>query len=368
MQEHAAQRPDTPFFLYLAYTAPHWPLHAPEEEIARQAGRYEEGWDVLRAGRFERMRALGVIPRDAVLTERDPAVPAWDDAPNRAWQVRRMQVYAAMTERMDRGIGRVVGALRETGALDDTLVLFSSDNGGCSEELGPSNIWLRRLLGAESAARTSDGGSVPYLSDPDVLPGGEDSFQSYGRGWSNASNTPFRLHKSWVHEGGVASPLIVRWPGGVGVPDGALIHDPAHVVDVTATILDIAGLEATSLRGESLRPLLEGRTRTRAPIFWEHGGNRGVRDGRWKLVAVRGGPWELYDLVSDRTETRDLASAQPERVRALTELWDAWAAEVGVEPWPWVVPLAQRMLAGTILLAVAALALAYWLVRHRLRS
>jgi arylsulfatase A-like enzyme len=368
LREHAAQRPETPFFLYAAYTAPHWPLHVPQDELARQAGRYEEGWDALRIQRFERMQALGVIPQDAVLTERDPAVPAWEDAPHRAWQVRRTQVYAAMTERMDRRIGGVLDVLRETGTLDDTLVLFFSDNGGCSEELPASNRLLRRLLGAEFAARTSDGGRVPYGSDPDILPGGEDSFQSYGRGWSNASNTPFRLHKSWVHQGGVASPLIVRWPDGVRVPGGTLIRDPAHVVDVTATILDAAGVAATGLRGESLKPLLAGRTRARAPIFWEHGGNRGVRDGHWKLVAVRGGDWELYDLATDRTETRDLASAQPERVRMLVELWDAWAAEVGVEPWPWVVPLAQYLLAGIVLLALAAIGLGWWLVRRWVRS
>jgi arylsulfatase A-like enzyme len=368
LREHAAQRPDTPFFLYLAYTAPHWPMHAPQDELERQAGRYEEGWDVLRVHRFERMRTLGIVPEDTVLTERDPAVPAWDDAPHRAWQVRRMQVYAAMTERMDRGIGGVLDVLSETDVLDDTIVLFFSDNGGCSEELPASNRLLRRLLGAESAARTSDGGSVPYGSDPDILPGGEDSFQSYGRGWSNASNTPFRLHKSWAHQGGVASPLIVRWPGGVRVPGGTLIHEPAHVVDVTATILDAAGVPAPELRGESLSPLLQGHTRARAPIFWEHEGNRGVRDGHRKLVAVRGGPWELYDLATDRTETRDLASAQPERVRALSELWDAWAAEVGVRPWPWVVPLAQYLLAGIVLIALAAIGLGWLLVRRWVRS
>jgi arylsulfatase len=281
-----------------------------------------------------------------------------------------MEVYAAQVEVMDRGIGRIVDALRETGALVDTLLIFLSDNGGCAEELWDPPDRLRRFMPLEFRGPARDGRPVQRGNDPQVMPGAEHTFQSYGLPWANASNTPFRLYKQQVHEGGIATPLIAHWPAGLGTTPGALSHAPGHVVDLMPTLLELAGVShPRELRGESLVPVLEGGARQRGPLFWEHQGNRALRQGRWKLVSRWRGGWELYDLEADRTELSDLAAEQPERVRELVALYEAWAQEAGVGPWPWVIrPLRQGVaVLGLVALAVAALVF-LWLRRRARRQ
>ncbi len=308
-----------PFFLYVAYTAPHWPLHAPPEDIAKYRGRYRVGWDEIRRRRHRKMIELGIVDARWPLSPRDPRAPAWEEVRDQEDRDLRMAVYAAQIDRMDRNIGRLLARLEEMGVTRNTLVFFLSDNGGCAEE-------IRRP------------------EDPAAAIGTAGSFASYGLPWANASNTPFRLYKHWVHEGGIATPLIVRWPA--GLRRSGLVHEPGHVVDLMATCLDVAGVEyprtfqgrgIEPLDGRSLRPLFEGRTVAERPLFWEHEGNRAVRKGRWKLVATHKGGWELYDLEADRTEAADLASRHPGIVRELAALWDAWARESGVLPWDEVV-------------------------------
>ncbi len=322
---------ERPFFLYLPYTAPHWPLHAKPDDIAKYKGKYSMGWDRLRERRFARQQETGIRDSDWELSSRDEDVPAWEDAKDRQLWERRMEVYAAMIDSMDQGIGRVVDTLRKLGKLDNTLVMFLSDNGGCHEsadiEQGtPRNTW----------------------GDPNAMPGGADSFDGYDRPWANASNTPFRMFKSWVHEGGISSPLICHWPAGIRLPPGSITDETAHVIDLMATFADIAGAgypgeregrAIAPLEGKSLLPVFETGTREGHPaIFWEHQGNRAVRAGRWKLVSMRvpgslaGGPWELYDLELDRSEQRDLSAEMPERVREMESLWLEWAEKVGWVP------------------------------------
>ena len=328
---------EAPFFLYVAYTAPHWPLHAPEEDVARCSGRYDAGWDVLREKRHERMVEMGILEADWEPQPRDPRVKPWEEVRHAAWQARRMEVYAAQVESMDRGIGRLLEALEETGRLDDTLVLFLADNGGCAEEVGAN--WG----GLHIPTQTREGRPVARGNDPSVMPGPEETYQSYGQPWANLSNTPFREYKHWVHEGGIATPLIVHWPAGIEAR-GELRHQPGHLIDVMATCVDVSGATypqergghaITPMEGRSLGGAFEGEPVEREALYWEHEGNRAVRVGRWKLVAKgRRGPWELYDLEVDRAETRDLAGEQPERVAELAARWTAWANRCRVLPWP----------------------------------
>ena len=334
VEEHGAG--DDPFFLYMPFTSPHWPLHAFEEDIAKYKGRYDDGWDRLRAEHHERMIGMGLVDERWPITVRDPDVPAWQDAEHKPWQARRMEVYAAQIEVMDRAVGRVMNKLVELGLADNTLVLFLADNGGCAEELGRGN----RL------DQTRDGRPVQRGNDPAVMPGPEDTYQSYGIPWANASNTPFRRYKHWVHEGGIATPLIAHWPDRIKQA-GALSHQPGHLIDIMATCLDVAdadypatfgGQDVTPLEGKSLVPIFEGRQREgHEALYWEHEGNRAVRQGNWKLVSrygpTTGGAWELYDLEADRTETNALAATNPEQVAELTAMYEAWARRANVVPW-----------------------------------
>ena len=330
-----------PFFLYLAFTAPHWPLHARETDVARYLGLYKQGWDALRQERYRRMVELGIIERRWQLAPRDPRAPAWDEAPHKEWQVRRMAVYAAMVHAMDRAIGRVLEALERSGAYEDTLIMFLSDNGGCAEELGP------KAQGLHIPRLTRDGRPVRVGNLPEVMPGPEDTYQSYGLAWANLSNTPFRLYKHWVHEGGIATPFIVHWPRRIRRA-GIVIHQAAHIIDVMPTCLDAAGAKYPSerqgtpvlpLEGVSLLPLITGEgALDERTLYWEHEGNRAVRQGPWKLVSRHPGNWELYDMEADRTETNDVAARHPDRVREMAALYEKWAARCGVEPWEKVRP------------------------------
>jgi len=316
---------EDPFFLYLPFTAPHWPLHAKPEDIASYAGAYAAGWDELRRTRYERMVEMGVIDAEWELSPRDEGSFAWSDleegSDEKALWERRMEVYAAMITSMDENIGKVVAHLEEAGKLDDTLILFLTDNGGCHEDADieqgtPRNTW----------------------GDPDAMPGPADSFDGYEKPWANASNTPFRRFKSWVHEGGISSPLVCHWPNGLKTAPGSFTNSVAHIIDVMPTCLDLAGAEypagRTALEGETLRAVFEtGERPGEKTVFWEHRGNRAVRDGDWKLTAVNGGPWELYDLATDRSELNDLAAEEPDRVQALANAYATWAERAGVVPW-----------------------------------
>ena len=325
-----------PFFLYAAYTAGHWPLHAREEDIARYRGAYALGWDELRKRRHQRMIRLGIVRSDWPLTPRDQRVLPWTDVPYKDWHQRRMEVYAAQIDRMDQGIGLILEKLRQVDKVENTLIFFLADNGGCSEEILAS--WRGGLHVPE---KTRKGRPVQCGNHPSFMPGTENTYQSRGVPWANVSNTPFRLYKHWVHEGGIATPLIVHWPAVIR-NGGQLVHDPGHVVDMMATCCDLAavqypasfgGYRTTRPQGESLKPLLLGNPRRRGPIFWEHEGNRAVREGKWKLVSQFPGQWELYDLDADRTETNDLAGKNATLVGFMSRLYDDWAEEANVEPW-----------------------------------
>jgi arylsulfatase len=317
--------PSRPFFLYVAEAAPHWPLHARAEDIARCKERYRIGWDEIRKARYRRLIELGLIDRACPLAERDPRAVSWNDAEPKEWLIHRMATYAAMVEQMDRGVGRILDALRRRGMMENTLVLFLSDNGGCAEELPTEGR-------SDAPAKTRDGRPIRAGNRTDVLPGAEDTFASYGIEWANASNTPFRLFKSFAHEGGIATPLLAHWPGAIRA--GAITREVGHVIDLLPTCLELAGGGIPRTEGKSLVPVLQGGTREpHAGLFWEHEGNRAVRSGKWKLVSALGRPWELYDLETDRSEQADLAAREPGRVRELADLYDQWAARSGVRPW-----------------------------------
>jgi arylsulfatase len=330
---------DKPFFAYVAYTAPHWPLHALPEDIARYEGRYDKGWDELRKERLARMQQMGIIEADWQLTERDKKIPAWENVDNKDWQARRMEVYAAQVDRMDQGIGKIIEALRQKGELENTLIFFLADNGGCAEELGEG--WGRQLF---IPTETRDGQPVILGNEhTDIMPGPENTYQSYGRPWANASNTPFRLYKHYVHEGGIATPLIVHWPMGISA-QGEWRQAPGHLIDIMATCVDVGqadypqtyqGRSIQPMEGVSLKPAFGGNDLDREAIYFEHEGNRAIRRGKWKLVAQgREGAWELYDMENDRTETNNQADEYPDLVRELSDMWQSWAERAGVIPWP----------------------------------
>ncbi len=312
-----------PFFLYIAQGAAHFPLRAPEEDIARNVGKYRKGWDALRAERHAKQVKLGIVDSQWPLSPRPPQCPAWDDVPQaeRERFDRMMATYAAMIERIDRSMGRLVDGLRERDALDDTLILFMSDNGG----------------NAEGGPRGVTRGSGPI--------GGPDSYVLLGMNWATLNTTPFFRYKHFTHEGGIASGMVAHWPRGIAAERrGKLEHQPAHLIDVMATAVDLggatyprefAGHAILPAEGVSLRPAFDGRSLERkSPLFWEHEGNKAVRDGRWKLVQKWRGPWELYDLEADRTERHDLLTKEPETAARLESAWNAWAKRTYVDDWP----------------------------------
>jgi arylsulfatase len=323
-----------PFFGYLAFTAPHWPLHAPEADIAPYRGRYRGGWDALRAERLSRLVASGLLPADQALSDRDPEAPAWDSVPNPDWQAELMAVYAAQVTAMDRAIGHAVDALRRTGQLENTLIVFLSDNGGCAEFLredGETGKWPEFYnLPTKTGTRCVVG------NNRSRRPGPAETFMSYELPWANASNTPFRKFKAWTHEGGISSPFVAFWPD--GLPSGAIRHAPAHIVDLVATLCAAGGAALDGLDGVDLLPVARGEAAAPArsePLCWEHYGHAAIRDGAWKLVrAGQHAPWELYDIAMDRIEQRDRAAERPEVVARLAAAWQRWADRCGVLPLP----------------------------------
>lgn len=336
MMAEAAQN-DAPFFLYVGYTAPHWPLHALPEDIAKYEGRYrKDGWDGLRTARHEEMKGLGLVSEHWEISSRDEDAPAWEDVKVKDWEDMRMAVYAAQIDRMDQGIGQILAKLDELDLAENTLVLFLADNGGCAEFLAEDG-WCQRY-----ATQTPDGKPIHTGNHVDVRPGGPDTFMSYDLPWANASNAPFRLYKHWVHEGGISTPLIVRWPR--VIQPSRIEHTVCHVIDLLATCVDAAGVTYPTMYNDNAVTPLEGESLVSAfqtegwqretPVFWEHEGNRAVRDGRWKLVNRYPGSWELYDMVEDRTELNDLSEVNRPKVDDMVALYEAWAERCRVLPWP----------------------------------
>lgn len=335
-----ARRRGQPFFLYLAFNAPHFPLHAHEEDIARYERMYfEKGWDTIREERFSRQKALGLIPNHLTLPPRSPVPPKSHARPspyagkeNPPWLslpverrrdlARRMAVYAAMVDRLDRAVGRVVEDLREHQQLDNTLLLFLSDNGAC---------WEWDPLGFDE---TSSPKNILHAGTDLTKVGGPASYISYGSGWANAGNTPWRLYKHFNHEGGIRTPLIVHWPNGFRAR-GELRDHIGHVMDIMPTLLEVAHgrypternrVKIQPMEGYSLLPAFHNRPVARkAPLFFEHEGSRAVRDGRWKLVSLAGDAWELYDLESDPTEMNNLFQREHAKARELMAAWETWA-------------------------------------------
>ena len=331
---------DRPFFLYVPFTAPHWPLHAREGTIERYRKTYRRGWDELRQERYERQLKLGVIDDNVTLSPRDPSVPAWVDEPEKEWQVSRMSTYAAMVEEMDTAIGQILEEVEQQGATQETLVIFLSDNGASADPVPLIELEHFRQRSNILRQQTRDGRPVHIGNDPMVHPGGEDTYGSYGKAWANLSNTPFRRYKVWTHEGGVSTPFIVSWPDG-GVLGGEVLQGTFQLTDIVPTIIEAAGVSPSnerngmpthSLPGISMLETLRGGAEKDHPLWWEHVGNAAYRSGKWKVTREHGFDWELYDIETDRAELHDLATKYPDVVKELVNEWQLTADAVGVIP------------------------------------
>ena len=324
IQQHKDSKKQNPFFMYVAYNAPHWPLHAKDKDIKKYADKYSIGWDKLREQRYRKQQKTGLLEASAKLNQRDAELPAWDSIPESEKEMwaKRMAVYAAQVDCLDQGVGRIIQALKKNNLFDNTLIIFLSDNGGCAEFISRSDKTINAL-------------------------GTEDSYESYRINWANASNTPFKLYKHWVHEGGISAPCIVSWPNMIA-NKGTVVNTPAHLIDLMPTFVSLSaatypqtfnGHNILPLPGKSLLSIIKGEKNAgQRPIFWEHEANRAVRLGNWKLVSKGTktkpytGPWELYDIAADRSETNNLAKSQPGKVKELEAMWNKWATDNNVFP------------------------------------
>jgi len=332
---------EKPFFLYLAHTAPHWPLHAHPEDIARYEDVYNKGWDETRTARHEEMNSKGLFQTNWQISPRDTSVHGWGDEKNKDWEARKMATYAAMVDRMDQSIGTLIAALKRLDQYENTIIFFLSDNGGCAEFMAEDG-WAKTY-----PDYTHDGRKIVKGNRPDVMPGDATTYQSYDKPWANVSNAPFRLYKHYVHEGGISTPLVVHWPSGIKHPQ--TIHEPAHVADILPTILaatganylkELGGHEIQPVQGESfLSALLEKSWKREQPIFFEHEGHCAIRQGEFKLVRKFDHDWELYDMTTDRTELKDLAGKHKPLEDELTQKFEAWAMAHGVMDWKIALPL-----------------------------
>ena len=322
--EHFKGKKGEPFFLYVAHIAPHWPLHAKEKDIKKYEGKYLVGWDEVRKRRYAKMEELGIIDSTVKLSPRYHNVKAWDklSKSEKEDQARRMAVYAAQIDNLDQGIGRIVKTLKKYNALDNTLIVFLSDNGGCSLKLSRGK-----------SKKTKDIGS-PI------------SFESYGEGWANVSNTPFRMFKKYEHEGGISTPFIVHWPKGIKAK-GEFRRQIGHVIDLMPTVLELSGAKYPKeykgnkiipYEGKSLVPTFAKSVEDERALYWEHNANRGMREGKWKIVSLNTKKppyikdWELYNIEKDRSELNNLASKYPEKVKEMSAKWYAWAKRCNVLP------------------------------------
>lgn len=318
LEDHRKDHRDQPFLLQLCYTAPHFPLQARPEEIAKYRGKFRHGWDEERKRRFAKQQELGLFPKGTELSPRDPVAQEWASlSPEEQdkWD-ERQSIFAAMITSMDAGIGQVLETLKKLGVEENTLVLFVSDNGSSAEIAGKPNT-------------------------PGSVPGSQESSLCLEIGWSNTANTPFRENKMWTQEGGISTPMIARWPAGIK-QKGSLVSAVGHIIDFTPTFLELAGAtypktlagrELTPLAGRSFAPALRGEALPERTLAWEHEGGRAYRRGDWKLVSTFRKDWELYDLSKDRSEQHNLAAEQPEKVKEFSAAWEQWAKDVGVVPW-----------------------------------
>ncbi|RZK82636.1 MAG: arylsulfatase [Pedobacter sp.] len=327
-----------PFFLYVAHNAPHWPVQALPEDIEKYKDTYKIGWENIRKNRYNKLIRLGVIDSATTkFSDRNPADLTWANNPNKEYDARAMAVHAAMIDRMDQGIGRILKTLEETGKIDNTIIIFLSDNGASaesSEGYGP---------GFDRPGQTRDGRTISYSTNKDVMPGPQTTFFSIGSRWANVANTPYRLWKYQSFEGGVHTPMIVSWPKGI-TQKGTMTDQIGHVMDFMATFIDVAGAkypteyngnQITPLEGKSLAPVFKGKNAGDRALFNEHEGSKYVRYQNWKLLVA--GPdrsWRLFDMNNDRSETKNLASQYPEKVASLSKMWDEWAAKHHVLPKP----------------------------------
>ena len=342
-----------PFFLYVAYTAAHWPLHALPEDIAKYEGKYDQGYEPVRKARYAQAKKLGVIP-NSVYTD---TIGDWSKVEDKEWESAQMEVYAAMVDSMDQGIGKIINTLKQNGQLDNTLILYMQDNGGCQEAYGrqikgPRNERKEKIealskdeLQREMTPKQSREGWP--MRRGHVMPGPADTAIGYGLNWANVSNTPYRMYKHYVHEGGISTPLVAHWPKGIQ-DKNELRHDQSHLIDIMSTCVELAkapypkkfnGEEITPMEGLSLIPIFNGQGQERPFLFWEHEGNRAVRIGDWKLVAKgKHGQddvnWELYDLSKDRSEMQNLAKTHPEKLESMIKFWADQAERTRVTPWP----------------------------------
>ena len=360
---------DEPFFMYVAYTAAHWPMHALPEDIAKYKGKYDEGWEVIRARRYERMLGMGLIKPEWKLSDPAPGAVKWDEQSeaDKKWHAQCMEVYAAMLDNMDQGIGRILTELERKNELDNTIIVYLQDNGACAETYGFGKTYTPPMGEVELQPLGKDEFQVDmepkYTRDGrpvrvgwGVVPGPADTYVGYARDWANVGNTPFRMFKHWVHEGGISSPLIVHWPAGIAT-HGEYREQPAQLVDIMATFVDLSGAsypetidgrEIIPLEGASLAPSFTNQSLDKEALYWEHEGNRAIRRGKWKLVSKASNwhsehdqdeilpmdQWELYDLEKDRTETNNLAGEHPEMVAEMAGMWQEWAVRCGVVPKP----------------------------------
>lgn len=325
IDRHFTKKNADPMFMYVAYTAPHWPLHALQKDIDKYRDRYNAGWDKIRAARFERQKQLGLMPRDAVMSPRDKEVEPWDSLSDekKKEMAMRMAIYAAQIDVMDNGIGKIIGELKEKNQLDNTLIFFLSDNGACAEFINSG--------------------------ESKEVDGKANTFESYRINWANVSSTPFKEFKHYTYEGGIATPLIVHWPKGIDASlNNKFVNEYGYLTDIMATCVDVSkarypavfkGHKIPAMQGKSLVPHFSGKTNNRGPVYWEHEANIAVRDGKWKLVAktpengqLSKTSLELYDMEADPVEMHNLASKYPDRLNLMYNNWMKWAKGVNAFP------------------------------------
>ena len=364
IDEHMENDSGKPFFSYVAYTAAHWPMHAFEEDVQKYKGKYDKGYDAIRRKRFDRLKKMKIINSDCKYTE---TVGDWDNCDFKDWEARCMEVYAAMVERMDRGIGQIVENLKKHGQLDNTIIFFLQDNGGCAEGLG-RGIHKDWYLGGVKPMkdedlqdrfvppmRTRDG--RPVLGGKTTIPGPDGTYIAYGKNWANVSNTPFKQYKHWVHEGGISTPLIVHWPNGIDKKhNGKLRQQTGQLTDIMKSCVVAAnakypaeynGNNIHPMEGVSLLPALNSDDPVnREALYWEHEGNRAIRIGDWKLVSKAHdhdrkydsvevlplSEWELFNIKKDRSEKNNLASEYPDKVKKMSIQWQDWSTRIKVYP------------------------------------
>lgn len=323
---------DDPFFMYVSFNAPHWPLHAKPADIARYRGVYDEGWDVLRTNRYNRMVKMGLVDPRETPNAPNASGRAWIDETDKAFQAANMEVHAAMVDCVDQGVGRILAALKDKGLYDNTIIIFTSDNGASSENYTIGDF--------DRHDRTRSGAKVIHNA---AHPGDELTYNYLHTGWAGAVNTPFRYWKRESFHGGTAAPTIVQWPAGLKAQHGAIVKAPCHFIDVMPTCLELAGatypttyhdhaILPLAAEGRSLLPLIQGKTSwdEQRTLYWEHERGRAVRIGNWRLTATCDGDWQLFNLANDLSETKDLSADNPEKVNELKQAWRQWAVRVGL--------------------------------------